>query len=476
MQRFFRFHNLLLAIGLLSLIGVAAVLWQTYSATVADFSDLQYSWKDTKYKDVRSKIATFQDSHIVSTVEYPVTNNDMVNAQIAAKIDKFDAEFRSEVYLRALPADKPYTQNTSYQVIRKTPRFISLLVQTSHDLHEASPRKYVASWTFDLEMGKNVSLDALYGSAAPDGVARTVLYVKSALHQRLAKLGANGAYLDYITPEHLQNFVTPNARSLQFDFNPGAVAPSSRGPVSLTITTDNLQLFMQQTPAMELFSVALIGQAPELVPSTTAENAPNCDKEKCIALTFDDAPSRFTPELLDILKRHDAHATFFVIGRNIAGRESVVKRIHDEGNTIGNHTWSHPWLTREKSADISSEITRTNDVIQAITGAKPTYMRPPNGALDQTTLTVLGEQNMTGVLWSVDTRDWATQSSSVVYNRVISGAKPGSIVILHDVIKSSVNTVEPILTKLEKQGYTFVSLDELFGPNPAPGKAIYSAE
>lgn len=102
-------------------------------------------------------------------------------------------------------------------------------------------------------------------------------------------------------------------------------------------------------------------------------------------------------------------------------------------------------------------------------------MRPPNGAINHTVYTMLAERKMTAIMWSVDTRDWADRNTDIVYNRVIAGAKPGAIIVLHDIHQTSVAAVPRILETLTKQGYVFVSIEQLFGPSGSPGKSIYSA-
>ncbi|HPQ82741.1 MAG TPA: polysaccharide deacetylase family protein, partial [Candidatus Saccharimonas sp.] len=184
----------------------------------------------------------------------------------------------------------------------------------------------------------------------------------------------------------------------------------------------------------------------------------------------------FTNELLDTLQRYKAHASFFLIGKNAISYKDVVKRMQNDGHTIGNHSWDHKSLPLLTPAAIDAELSQTNTEITKITGIVPSYMRPPGGALAPNVYAALQRQNMTAVMWSVDTRDWADRNSDIVYNRVVSGAKPGAIIILHDIHKTSVDAVPRILKALQRQGYAFVSIDELFGPNAAPGKAVSHAK
>lgn len=133
-------------------------------------------------------------------------------------------------------------------------------------------------------------------------------------------------HLDTVTPETIQHMTIPNSRTMQFDFSPGIVAPAASGPVSVSIPTDNLLLFMQNDTAKQLLDIAAFGHDRSPLPTEAVSTAPNSSKLKCIALTFDDGPSRYTPIILDTLKKHKAHASFFMIGPNVADKDDLVKR------------------------------------------------------------------------------------------------------------------------------------------------------
>lgn len=180
-----------------------------------------------------------------------------------------------------------------------------------------------------------------------------------------------------------------------------------------------------------------------------------------IALTFDDGPNaRYTPVLLDGLKKRDVKATFFLIGKNIeAGNNAeIVKRELEEGHLIGNHTYSHVEITRVSNDVAYQEIKKTNDLILEITGEPVEYMRPPFG-LWQKDL----EQriHVLPVLWTVDPLDWATENVDEIVNKVVTDVEENDIILLHDCYKSSVKAALRIVDLLEAEGYQFVTVDEL---------------
>lgn len=180
--------------------------------------------------------------------------------------------------------------------------------------------------------------------------------------------------------------------------------------------------------------------------------------ENIIAITFDDGPcAKTTTKLLDGLAQRGVKATFFLVGKNVEGNEAIVKRMHEEGHLIGNHTYSHIDLSRMK-ATAKSEIIKANEVIQKITGEEVLYIRPPYGKYDSQ---LIYGVNMTPVLWSVDPDDWNTANVTRVVNSVVSHVQCGDIILLHDIYDSSVTAALEIIDRLQDKGYVFVTVDQL---------------
>jgi len=184
---------------------------------------------------------------------------------------------------------------------------------------------------------------------------------------------------------------------------------------------------------------------------------------KYVAITFDDGPSSsLTPQVLDILKRHGASATFFVLGDNAARNPSILARAVAEGHEIGNHTYSHIKMTSASAETISSEISRTAAVIESATGRKAKVMRPPYGATNGNIVNnMYNNYGMRSILWNIDTQDWRHPGVGVVVQRAVGGAKPGSIILLHDIHSSTLAAVEGIVTGLQARGFKLVTVSQL---------------
>ena len=180
---------------------------------------------------------------------------------------------------------------------------------------------------------------------------------------------------------------------------------------------------------------------------------------KCVALTFDDGPHKeYTEELLDGLKERGVRVTFFLMGQNIEGNEDLVKRMHDEGHLIGNHSYSHIQLTKAGAQAVCQAVDRTSKIIEDITGERPQYMRPPYGDWNEQLECDVG---MTTVLWSVDSLDWKLKNKNKIVKRVLKDVEDGDIILMHDIFPTSVQAALELVDTLTRQGYTFVTVDEL---------------
>lgn len=191
---------------------------------------------------------------------------------------------------------------------------------------------------------------------------------------------------------------------------------------------------------------------------------------KYIALTFDDGPRRVTTSrLLDGLRERGASATFFLIGRQIEENRDLVERMAADGHQVGNHTWNHVRLETITPETMEAEIEQTNQLLQEILGEKSYWLRPPYGQLEAS-----GRAQMTVPLvkWSIDPEDWAKKNAQEIVQAVLSHAQPNGIILMHDIYPTSVDAALEIVDRLQAEGYTFVTVEELLalnGIDPQPG-------
>lgn len=190
-----------------------------------------------------------------------------------------------------------------------------------------------------------------------------------------------------------------------------------------------------------------------------AQKKKQLEGQKQVALTFDDGPDpRTTPQVLDMLKKYHAKATFFMLGGKISGNETLVKRIADEGNEVGNHSFDHSNFTKLSHEQIVSQIESTNSLIEKACGKKPIYFRPPYGATDERVKQAVG---MSQLLWTVDTKDWENHNTSAIMTNIKNQLRPNGIILMHDIHQTSVNALPTVLDYLVNQGYHFVTVSQL---------------
>jgi peptidoglycan/xylan/chitin deacetylase (PgdA/CDA1 family) len=182
-------------------------------------------------------------------------------------------------------------------------------------------------------------------------------------------------------------------------------------------------------------------------------------EQKYAALTFDDGPHPvYTPKLLDGLAQRNVHATFFVIGSNIPGNEAIIERMHQEGHVIGNHTYDHVKISDMNAADACAQVEKTSALVREITGEDTEFVRPPFGAWNKA---LEAPFVMIPVLWDVDPLDWTTKNTTQVVRNVLDEVESGDIILLHDCYESSVNAALQIIDELQRQGYEFLTVEEM---------------
>lgn len=181
--------------------------------------------------------------------------------------------------------------------------------------------------------------------------------------------------------------------------------------------------------------------------------------EKKIAITFDDGPHPvYTERLLKGLKERNVKATFFVLGQKAKEHPEIIKQMKEDGHIIGNHTYTHIQLCSTNREKFRDELVLTNEVISGITGEEVQYVRPPYGTWDKK---LEEELNMFPVLWNVDPNDWCTGNTDKVTRRIVGKAKENSIILLHDCYQSSVDAALASIDILTKEGYEFVTVEEI---------------
>ncbi|MFM8560569.1 MAG: polysaccharide deacetylase family protein [Solirubrobacterales bacterium] len=190
---------------------------------------------------------------------------------------------------------------------------------------------------------------------------------------------------------------------------------------------------------------------------------------KEVALTFDDGPSQYTDQVLDILKRYKAKGTFFILGNQINSFPLQLQRTLAEGHALGNHSWNHADFTTLSTGDLRAQLDEVNGTLAAKGAPKINLFRPPYGAYDPKVAAEVSKKGMLTVLWDIDTNDYKQPAPAQMAADAVNQAQNGSVILMHDGGGPRENTVAalPLIIKgLRKKGFEMVTLPQLLLDNP----------
>jgi peptidoglycan/xylan/chitin deacetylase (PgdA/CDA1 family) len=229
-------------------------------------------------------------------------------------------------------------------------------------------------------------------------------------------------------------------------------------------------------PAARPEPVPALGSAPPAATPPAAGARPRIVISQChvdgpfIAMTFDDGPHiTNTPRLLDMLKQRGLKATFFVVGQCVAEYPDIMKRIVSEGHEVASHSWSHPLLSKMGEGAVTDQLQRTHDVIVQTTGVAPKVMRPPYGGFTANQSAWANRKwDYKVILWDVDPLDWKVRNSDAVKSKILAGTVNGSIILSHDIHKSTIDAMPETLDGLTAKGFKFVTVSELLAMDRPP--------
>ncbi|WP_283139084.1 polysaccharide deacetylase family protein [Rhizohabitans arisaemae] len=351
-------------------------------------------------------------------------------------------------------------------------RTIGVRLRT-REVREEGRRSAARTVWYDRAADRTIGTGELL--AGPDGLDRLTELVERALREKLPSRQRDLA-LRGLGPD------SPAMDSLAFSRQGNVIVEFDNDP-SVSGTERRLMVAVPREDADPLLSPlgrsardAAAGSPPQVVPNPADRTGDtDCAGARCVALTFDDGPGPHTERLLDTLAEWNARATFFVLGKNAEKRPEVIRRMLDEGHAVANHTWSHPRLTEISDEQADRELARTEDALARVTGHGSTMLRPPYGAYDDRVAGAAARLGLSLVLWDVDTRDWENPSPGPIARKAVTHAQPGSIVLMHDIHRTTVDAVPHILRLLTRQDYRLVTVPELYGSRDLlPGQTYRS--
>ncbi len=369
---------------------------------------------------------TANDDSFVS-INYPVTNIGILDEAVSSYVNRVYGDFKSKNY-----KVKPEI-NISYTYKEVNDDVISIGIKT--EIVSDTVTNKIKTFVYNKKSGKFLSME---------DIASDMEALDFEIKKRLLEKYQD-ADMDYLS-NMSYDFFTIDDENLTLYFNPIELKSKKSELIYLDISLDSLDLLID-VQDFKKNDVYLSLKKREI-----------SDSDKVVALTFDDGPSKYTSDILKILKDNDACATFFVIGNKVSFYSDVLRDMLTFGNEIGNHSYDHKYLKRLSENEFKAEIDKTQEEIKKVTGFTPTLFRPTYGGYSNILKTYT---DLTFVLWDVDSRDWSVKNSKKVFSNVVSSVKSGSIVLMHDNHVYAVQALEDIIRDLKDKGYKFVTVSEL---------------
>lgn len=438
----------------------------------------------TTDKDVSfESISEWTDTYRIY-VMYPVTTNAKIGDSIKAELDPVVDNFRTQATKSSTDPNMPYDLNFTAEINYSNPSVINIVYHGKQytggqDVSTEQNR------LFERKSGDRITTDKLFKDQSYLGTLSTLTrqqlpnILSTNFSQQIVNKGTEPIATNF------DQFEINKDGEFVVMFKPGQVANEAIGTVKVAIPSQKISSILTSDSLNSLFpeaakSLALAqkkaaeaadkaAKAAEKAKPQQNTGKTDCSVKKCIALTFDDGPGVYTTQFLDLFKQYNAKVTYFVIGRQVAARSDIVARADKEGHDIGIHTWDHLDMKKLTDAQLQDQINRTNQAIVNATGRKSYLIRPPYGSYNQSSVAVA---NMPFIMWNVDPLDWKNKDANTVYNSVMSNAKPGSIVLSHSIYSSTLEAYKRIIPDLIKQGYTLVTISDMYNidPNNPPAK------
>lgn len=327
--------------------------------------------------------------------------------------------------------------------------YYSIVLKTVSTLDRITYNRSYHTIVFNKETGEMIDSKSLLNNDVQH-LSLLANYIQSELkHHYYSELNEEQLLNVTATEWDLYNRFIINNQSIVFYYDQGEVAESSAGPIAVSIPISYINPILAPTFMSEQTSDVTIA-------------TPKVEKKK-VALTFDDGPHpTVTMQILDILEKYNAKATFFMLGKQVENNPAITLEVLNRGHELGNHSYSHPQLTKLSASAVTWELDHTSQAIYDVTGEYPTVFRPPYGA---TNASVESLTNLPAILWSVDTYDWKHRNPYLLFQTVKANVHDGAIILMHDIHQSTADGLESVLVYLQQEGYECVTVSELLASN-----------
>ena len=428
--------------------------FQKTSASESDEIISDMTEEDSAFPGIRIVTDISDDPFMSFAILFPLTLSDSFNEAITTYIESSKNYYINAMRLQNTGENKEQTGelNISLETHQYNEQYYSFVLTNKTSLNRRDYETTVKTFFFNKETGELLDFHTLLNSDLKS-LETFATHVRSEI---LKQPELEGLLIE----ENLHKATEAKWRlfkrfalvddTLVLYFNEGEIADSSAGIPTLTIPLSFINPLLSTDFQIQMES------AETIIPHEPTTN----DKEKKhIALTFDDGPNpKVTKQILDLLEKYNAKATFFMLGSRVQYYPKLVQEVRDDGHEIGNHTWNHPVLTKLESAQILREFNSTEEAIFNVLGQHSTVFRPPYGAMNER---VKGLIPIPAVNWTIDTLDWKHRDASQLLPIIQHSMHNNAIILMHDIHQSTADGLESVLVYLQQEGYEFLTVSEI---------------
>lgn len=395
--------------------------------------------------------------HFTTYKSYPATSIKSIDEPIYKWAKEKENAFLKEVDTYLKDDKKNVTSNFHLEsdIYKVTDNLFSIKVETESNIDESKTRQDLKTFIVDTENKKIINNEEVFNNENFSTKERFQLIV----HHFDEEIDFNHweAALDDLNELNLHF----NKDKISFYFN-GENVNEKDDIITVEVPTIEFADYYTENYYNTFMSEEMEQELQQAKIEEEEAKEDEVQGHQYIALTFDDGPDpATTSQILNTLEQYDAKATFFMLSRSAQAYPQTAKKVADHGHEIANHSISHIDFNTVYEPRIRQEMTESKQQIENITGKTPKLFRPPYGSKNDTVTNIAIESDQSIAMWSLDTYDWQHKNPSVTLDKIKNNAKPGSIILMHDIHQQTADALPQVMEYLQSQGFEFVTMSEL---------------
>ncbi|MGI8313514.1 polysaccharide deacetylase family protein [Halobacillus mangrovi] len=447
----------------IAILGLLLLTACSFIASADESADSSESTAQPSYEvTMETEIVEYEEYHI--TIHYPQTSNNKINQTIIDYVNQRKAAFKKESYqsIQEHGKAKSHELHIDFEVPHQGSSFFVVRFEETMDVGEPELIHDQTVMNFGKKNGKLIQLDQLFKNDR-DYVEHLTKLTKEKLRDDLSEEAYYHTEVQEVLKAVSTNYenIALTGNGLEIYLN-HAVATL---PEKVVISQRSIKDLLNDSYSEALMSEGIkqvshkqhVDSSQETKKIEKSEEESNSESKR-IALTFDDGPHpKVTPNVLKILEKYEAKATFFMIGKRVQYFSETAKMVADQGHEIGNHTWDHPRLTRLSAEEVDNQIDRTQEIIKEVTGVQPRMIRLPFGEVPSQ----FSSTQLKIIPLDAHGENWQEKEPEQLAQELIENVESGDTLLLHDLQSTSVEVLELVLHELNNKGYKIVKVSEL---------------